>query len=98
MTKSQLIRDIAGNNISLENALLRLKIITYSLNNLSLQKWIENELKGYKKDDEIPQYRKDISYVIRYSGINRNSTVKSAPLSESFFTDKTKKFKSSTNY
>lgn len=40
MTKSQLIRDIAGNNISLENALLRLKIITYSLNNLSLQKWI----------------------------------------------------------
>ncbi len=91
MTKSQLIRDIAGNHISLENALLRLKIITYSLNNLSLQKWIENELKGYKKDDEIPQYRKDISYVIRYSGINRNFTVKSAPLSESFFTDETKK-------
>ena len=91
MTKSQLIRDIAGNNISLENALLRLKIITYSLNNLSLQKWIENELRGYKIDDEIPQYRKDIAYNIRYSGINGNFTVKSVPLSESFFTDEIKK-------
>lgn len=92
MTKSQLIRDIAENNISIENALLRLKIITYSLNNSSLQKWIENELKGYKIDDAIPQYRKDISYVIRYSGINRNFTVKSAPLSESYFTEEVKKF------
>ena len=91
MTKSQLIRDIAENNISIENALLRLKIITYSLNNSSLQKWIENELKGYKIDDAIPQYRKDISYVIRYSGINRNFTVKSAPLSESYFTEEVKK-------
>ena len=91
MTKSQLIRDIAGNNISLENALLRLKIITYSLNNLSLQKWIENELRGYKIDDEIPQYRKGIAYNIRYSGINGNFTVKSVPLSESFFTDEIKK-------
>ena len=91
MTKSQLIRDIAGNNISLENALLRLKIITYSLNNLSLQKWIENELRGYKIDDEIPQYRKGIAYNIRYSGINGNFTVKSVPLSESFFEDEIKK-------
>ena len=57
-----------------------------------MQKWIENELKGYKIDDTIPQYRKDISYVIRYSGINRNFTVKSAPLSESYFTEEVKKF------
>ncbi|WP_438827837.1 AbiTii domain-containing protein [Streptococcus parasanguinis] len=65
MTKSQLIRDIAEDNISLESALLRLKVITYSLNNFHLQKWIEKELKGYELDDEIPQYRKEISYIIR---------------------------------
>ena len=41
MTKSQLIRDIAEDNISLESALLRLKVITYSLNNFHLKKWIE---------------------------------------------------------
>ena len=92
MTKSKLIRDIAEECISLESALLRLRVITYSLKNSELQKWIENELRGYKIDDEIPQYRKDISYSIRYSGINRNFTVKSAPLSESFFTDEIKKF------
>jgi len=56
-----------------------------------LQKWIENELRGYKIDDEIPQYRKGIAYNIRYSGINGNFTVKSVPLSESFFTDEIKK-------
>lgn len=92
MTKSKLIRDIAEESISLESALLRLRVITYSLKNSELQKWIENELRGYKIDDEIPQYRKGIAYYIRYSGINRNFTVKSAPLSESYFTDEIKKF------
>lgn len=91
MTKSKLIRDIAEESISLESALIRLRVITYSLKNSELQKWIENELRGYKIDDEIPQYRKGIAYNIRYSGINGNFTVKSAPLSESFFTDETKK-------
>ena len=92
MTKSKLIRDIAEESISLESALLRLRVITYSLKNSELQKWIENELRGYKIDDEIPQYRKGIAYNIRYSGINGNFTVKSVPLSESFFTDEIKKF------
>ena len=92
MTKSKLIRDIAEECISLESALLSLRVFTFSLKNSELQKWIENELRGYKIDDEIPQYRKDISYSIRYSGINRNFTVKSAPLSESFFTDEIKNF------
>ena len=91
MTKSQLIRDIAEDNISLDSALLRLKVITYSLNNFHLQKWIEKELKGYELDDEIPQYRKEISYFIRYSGINGSFNISSAPLSESFFTDEAKK-------
>ena len=92
MTKSKLIRDIAEESISLESALIRLRVITYSLKNSELQKWIENELRGYKIDDEIPQYRKGIAYYIRYSGINRNFTVRSAPLSESYFTDEIKKF------
>ena len=71
---------------------LRLRVITCSLKNSELQKWIENELRGYKIDDEIPQYRKGIAYNIRYLGINRNFTVKLAPLSELYFTDEIKKF------
>ena len=55
-----------------------------------MQKWIEKELKGYELDDEIPQYRKEISYIIRYSGINGSFNISSAPLSESFFTDEAK--------
>ena len=90
MPRSQLIKDIVENNISLENALLRLKVITFSLNNLQLQNWIDNEIRGYTQDDIIPEYRKNISYTIRYSGLNGNFQISSAPLSETFFTEEVK--------
>ena len=90
MPRSQSIKDIVENNISLENALLRLKVITFSLNNLQLQNWIDNEIRGYTQDDIIPEYRKNISYTIRYSGLNGNFQISSAPLSETFFTEEVK--------
>lgn len=85
-----MIKDVAENNISIENALLRLKVITFLLNNLPLQNGIENEIRGYAKDDIIPEYRKNISYTIKYSGLNGNFKINSATLSETVFTDEVK--------
>ena len=85
-----MIKDVAENNISIENALLRLKVITFLFNNLPLQNGIENEIRGYAKDDIIPEYRKNISYTIKYSGLNGNFKINSATLSETVFTDEVK--------
>lgn len=85
MAKSQIIKDIALDNISLESALHRLLVITYSLRNEELHLWIESELNGYSEESTIPNYRKNVSYMIRYTGFNANTQVTNQPLSESFF-------------
>ncbi|PAO73875.1 hypothetical protein CCE06_08595 [Streptococcus agalactiae] len=86
MAKSQIIKDIALDNISLESALHRLLVITYSLKNEELRLWIERELNGYSEEHTIPNYRKNISYMILYTGFNASTQVTNQPLSESYFT------------
>lgn len=86
MAKSQIIKDIALGNISLESALHRLLVITHSLKNEELHLWIESELNGYSEKHTIPNYRKNVSYMIRYTGFNASTQVTNQPLSESFFT------------
>lgn len=82
MTKSQLIKDIATNKVSLEESLQRLLIITSELDNEIIYGWIISELNGYNKDAIIPDYRKKISYRIVYSGFNGrvNMTNQTLPL------------------
>lgn len=87
MTRSQIIRDIAQDNITIESALQRLLVISYTLNNLELQHWIESELNGYTADSILPDYRKKVTYMIRYTGFNANTLVKRQPLPESYFGD-----------
>ncbi|MGC2980903.1 hypothetical protein ACPTIB_14735, partial [Enterococcus faecalis] len=58
--KSQLIKDIATNNIRLEEALQRLLLITSELDDLDISNWILTELNGYNSEDFIPEYRKNI--------------------------------------
>lgn len=87
MTRSQIIKDIAQDNITVENALQRLLVISYTLNNPKLQQWIENELNGYTSDSIVPDYRKKVTYMIRYTGFNANNLVKRQPLSESYFSN-----------
>ena len=53
MAKSQLIKDIATNNISLEEALQRLLLITSELDDLDISNWILSELNGYNSEDII---------------------------------------------
>ncbi|MGC6653550.1 hypothetical protein ACP0G4_28845, partial [Escherichia coli] len=54
MVKSQLIKDITTNQISLEEGLQRLLIITDSLENKPLKDWILNELNGYGDVESLP--------------------------------------------
>lgn len=85
MAKSQIIKDIVLDNISLESALYRLLVITYSLRNEELLLWVESELNGYSEERLIPSYRKNVSYKILYTGFNANTKVTNQPLSESYF-------------
>ena len=90
MVKSKIIKDIVQDEISLDGALNRLMVITNSLENEELNYWIEGELNGYSNSDDIPDYRKNISYIIRYSGINGSFQVNNNVLPESFFTKEIK--------
>lgn len=76
MVKSQLIKDITINKISIEEGLQRLLLISSELNNEELMKWILGELNGYKDGDSLPEYRKNIGSQLQYSGINGSYRVK----------------------
>lgn len=54
MAKSQLIKDLATNKISLEEGLQRLLVISSELNNEELTSWIIGELNGYSNKVELP--------------------------------------------
>lgn len=85
MVKSQIIKDLAQDKITIESALRRLLVISYELDNSELQKWIENELNGYTNNSIIPDYRKNVTYMIMYSGYNASTLIRQQPLSESYF-------------
>lgn len=70
MAKSQLIKDLATNKISLEEGLQRLLVISSELNNEELTSWIIGELNGYSNKVELPTYRKNIGSNLIYSGLN----------------------------
>jgi len=57
MARSQLLKDLVGGNVSLENVLLRLKVILSDLGNESILKWINGELQGYDNTSDLPKHR-----------------------------------------
>ncbi|MCP3033436.1 hypothetical protein LF817_19100 [Halobacillus sp. A1] len=57
MGKSNLLKDAVNPNISVENILLRLKIIFSDLDNDLIMKWVNGETKGYKDTADLPPYR-----------------------------------------
>lgn len=58
MARSQLLKDIVSGNYSIENILLRLKIIFSDLDSESITQWVDGELEGFKDQPEaLPQYR-----------------------------------------
>ncbi|WP_144697732.1 hypothetical protein [Fictibacillus phosphorivorans] len=58
MARSQLLKDIVSGKESIENILLRLKVILSDLDSEPITMWVNGELEGYKGQKEIlPQYR-----------------------------------------
>lgn len=80
MAKSQLIKDITTNKITLEEGLQRLLVISYSLENEIVSTWIESELNGYPNITRLPEYRRKIAYRILYNGLNGSFKVTKASL------------------
>ncbi|MBG0962422.1 hypothetical protein [Bacillus sp. SRB1LM] len=57
MARSRLLIDTVSEDVSIENILLRLKIVLSDLQNDLIMQWIEGELKGYEEKAELPRYR-----------------------------------------
>ncbi|SDC20967.1 hypothetical protein SAMN04487767_101482 [Bacillus wiedmannii] len=57
MARSQLLKDVVSGQASIENILLRLKVILSDLDNDLIMSWIEGELHGYDSKEELPAYR-----------------------------------------
>jgi hypothetical protein len=59
MGKSQIIKDLVNNTVSLDESLTRLKLILSDLNKPELLSWVESELTGnFSEIKTIPEYRK----------------------------------------
>lgn len=57
MGRSQLLKDVVSGKESIENILLRLKVVLSDLNNKPIMNWVNGELQGYKETDDVPNYR-----------------------------------------
>lgn len=85
MAKSNIIKELANDEVSLEVAIRRLMIISHDLKNEKLYSWCINELKGYKNENAVPEYRVIKKENILYSGISGNFQVTGQPLPLSCF-------------
>lgn len=88
MAKSQLIKDLATNKISLEEGLQRLLVISSELNNEELTNWLMGELSGYSSKAELPDYRKNIGSNLIYSGLNGSFQVTNVTLPNHYLPEK----------
>ncbi|WP_244913531.1 hypothetical protein [Heyndrickxia sporothermodurans] len=57
VARSQLLKDAVSGKVSIENILLRLKVILSDLGNENIMNWVNGELEGYKDKENIPSYR-----------------------------------------
>lgn len=85
VNKSQIIKDLVDDNVSLERSLTRLYVLVKSLNNEELCAWINCELHGYDNTMQLPDYRKTKSSLLQYSGINGGFQVKNNSISIDIF-------------
>ena len=69
MSKSKIIMELADCSISAEKALKRLYVIASDLEDNDLLSWIEKELNGYSRDEQVPDYRDLGPGLLKYSGI-----------------------------
>jgi hypothetical protein len=80
MPKSQVIIDAVNGDVSIEKSLKRLQVLAHDVHNEELERWAENELTGYLRADDVPDYRRTKSLNITYSGFNLILQVNNVPL------------------
>jgi len=68
----------------LEQSLNRLYVLALDVKNDVLAHWAEKELNGYNTTDELPEYRKAVGLMLKYTGINGGFQVTNQPLQPSF--------------
>ena len=69
MAKSRIIKDLINEAVDIETALNRLYLLACDIGDSRLKAWTQNELQGYSKGMDLPEYRKYRSYMPRYSGM-----------------------------
>lgn len=79
MAKSRIIKELVSEEVSLESALKRVKLMLVDLGDLNLLKWVDSELIGYTDTSEMPEYRKVRGY-IRAAYVLGGSVIKGAPI------------------
>ena len=89
MPKSQIIKDIVENRVSLEQSLNRLYILAVDVKNTRLAEWAQKELNGYAATDTLPEYRCANCFHFKYSGLNGGFQATKAPLPTDFLKTET---------
>lgn len=57
MAKSKIIKDLANGAVDTQTALKRTKVLLQDLNNAEILSWVNNEIRGYVNDADVPEYR-----------------------------------------
>lgn len=57
---SDIINSLIDDTKSLNNTLLKTKVLASRINNSNLLSWVNSELSGYPNDESLPDYRKNI--------------------------------------
>lgn len=79
-TSGNVIDRLIDGEITLENALLKLKVAARRAGNDETAEWAERELCGYADTEQLPDYRKISCYNLTYTGFNGALQVKNNPL------------------
>ena len=53
----EIIDILSSGEANLKTALLKTKVLLFQLGEKGLSEWVDNELKGYKSEDNLPSYR-----------------------------------------
>ena len=57
MERSSIIKEFVSKKVDLDTTLKRLKVILYSIDNEEVIEWVDQELNGYEKFENLPSYR-----------------------------------------
>ena len=89
MAKSTIIKQLVNNEISITVVLRRIYVLANDIGNDEVKEWASLELNGYKKSEQLPDYRVFDSCKLLYTGINGPYNVTEQPLSLTWLDPKT---------